>query len=294
MSDAWKHMGGTRWSGPDGRVYSIEPMRITPEWANEMLNGNDGNKESRNFRRSNDKKVKKLASDMLAGRWKFNGAAVVIDDDGYPRDGQKRLEACIQTGVSFDAIVVWGIADGADLTIDTGEKRTVAQYLKYQGERNCTQLSAALTWLWKIQNNKELWADTPSTTEALLLLEENPAIRESVNVGMRVPKNCPESISAVVHYLCSRHDKGKADRFFDQLAKGTALAEDDPIRRFRDRMADMGKAKLPPSERAALLIMAWNKWVEGRGVRCLKWASIGPTAQPFPKITLPNKMAVAG
>lgn len=291
----WSRIDGTKWRAPDGREYTIEPMRITREWAQEMLDGSDGTKESRNFRKATARKVLQLAREMDAGRWKFNGEAVVFDADGYCRDGQKRLRAVIETGKPIDALVVWGVTDDADLTMDRGEKRTLARYLTHMGEHNCTILQAALTWLWKIQNNKEQWSDTPEISEAVELLRSNTGIRESVTYVHGMPAGTPESMCAAVHYLCTVYDRGKADKFFDLLKSGAGLAENDPILRFRTRMIESktGKAVLPGTEKIALLILAWNKWVEGMPVRFLRWRAIGPAAEPFPKLNFPSEPRLA-
>lgn len=167
-----------KWIGPNGEQVALEVRRITPKWAKEMLCGMNGGKENRNFREISPREIRKLEGELTSGAWVLNGATIAIDDDGYVRDGQKRLQACINTGVPFDAVVVWGIPTGADLTMDLGQKRSLGQYLKRDGEKGYNTLSAALAWLWKIENSRELWGIAPPLREARDVLDQHPGIRD--------------------------------------------------------------------------------------------------------------------
>lgn len=286
----WHPIGDNRWEGPGGEIVLIEIMVITPEWAQEMLYGG-GKKEVRNFRDQNPREVAKLKDQLVNDLWRFNGATIVFDSDGCNRDGQKRLQACIDTGIPFVSIVVWGVDGDADLTMDTGEKRTLGQFLKHAKEKNYTTLSAAINWLWRIDNNKELWTIGCSTREGIAMLHRNPSLRDSVAATWLARTYVPQGLATAIHFACARKAPTEADKFFELIGTGVNLIDDDPIMRLRRRMDEdaRSKTKLKTAEIAALIIIAWNYWIAGRTIKFLRWRAVGPAAQPFPKIKFPNE-----
>ncbi len=46
------------------------------------------------------------ANAMKSGEWKYNGESIKVCTDGSLLDGQHRLEACIESGVTFDTLLV--------------------------------------------------------------------------------------------------------------------------------------------------------------------------------------------
>lgn len=78
-------------------------ITITPENAAQFLLKNKSN------RRISRHTVNCYAKDMKAGRWRRNGEAIVFDSDGYLRNGQHRLSAIVESGVSVTILVIWGV-----------------------------------------------------------------------------------------------------------------------------------------------------------------------------------------
>lgn len=274
------------WKSPEGYYYRIYPFTISPETAKSWLHGESGQKQNKNFRGPVESAIARYARDMESGRWRFNGETIVFDEQGFVRDGQQRLEACIRSGKSFDAIVVEGIKPDVDLTQDGGVRRSFAQYLRRDNYENTVLLSSALTWVWRIKVGHEMGRVSPTREELSAIFKENPSIVRSAHIlaGHRMPIGFLSSGIAAIHCIASKRSEQDADRFIELIRTGVGLCENDPILLLRQRLSLRRKEKLPREEIMALIIIAWNKWIAGEPVRQLKWASIGPMAQPFPKI----------
>lgn len=108
-----------------GVTVSIE--RITPSVAQSMLGANTHNRNANRF--------EAISKALKNGEWSLNGASIVFSDDGVLLDGQHRLMACVKTGIAFDTIVVRGIGQRQQMTMDVGTKRKVADFLKLDGYR---------------------------------------------------------------------------------------------------------------------------------------------------------------
>lgn len=256
-----------------------------------MLHGSDGNKENKNFRTISPKFLSQIERDMLNGVFVFTGSTIVVDEYDYVRDGQKRLQGCINSGRPFDTIVVRGVPEANELFMDNGQRRTLAQHLRKANEANYCSLSSAITTLWKINEGKEMMSETPSTDVALDVLRTNPGLRDSVQVAVQTAKKFffPEGPAAAIHYVTAKWNRSAADKFWASYATGADLGENDPINRLRQRMISnsRSKEKLPTTEKIALAILAWNLWSVGRECRCLKWTGIGPSATRYPRIEIP-------
>lgn len=109
--------------------------RITPEIAEEMLGTNVHNR---------DMKRLSYASDMRDDKWVLNGSSIVFAKDGTLLDGQNRLAACVASGKPFITIVVRGVENESQESMDIGCTRTLADALKLRGYPNYKSLAAVV------------------------------------------------------------------------------------------------------------------------------------------------------
>ncbi len=92
---------------------------VTPAMATEWL----ALANNRNRKRSQIT-VARYANDMRCNAWITNGSAIVFGVDGSLLDGQHRLAAIEQSGMTIVLMVVHGAATNAQSTIDIGKPRT--------------------------------------------------------------------------------------------------------------------------------------------------------------------------
>jgi len=88
------------------------------------------NNNNRNIRPTH---VAALARAMTAGNFNPSTDAIGFSVDGELVNGQHRLSAIVETGISFRMIVVENIAQRAIAAIDTGKMRSAHDAAKYQG-----------------------------------------------------------------------------------------------------------------------------------------------------------------
>src|ERR1700689_2182609 len=115
-------------SGDSSNSANPRKILLTPELAAQLLDHNNLN------RPLNDQHVKRIANQILAGKWKFNGDTIKLSVKKDVLDGQHRLWAVMESKVPIETIIVEGIEAEAFATIDTLRKpRSGADVLALKG-----------------------------------------------------------------------------------------------------------------------------------------------------------------
>lgn len=262
-------------------VPTIGVETITPEKATEYLARNTHN---RNIR---DKYVDTLARDMIAGNWKFNGASIAFDENGVLSDGQHRLTAITRAGVAIDALVVRGVVQGAQDTMDAGVKRTFGDVLKLRGEKNANSLAATVklvaTWDAGLRRKP---SGSFSNTELLAALDAHPTVRASSDIGREVSGRCGLTGAplGLCHHLFSGISGEDAEFFFGRLADGVNLSDTSPIYRLREVSVKFAGATYSPwAEQIPIIIKAWNAFRRGDEIKLLRYSRGGARPESFPE-----------
>ena len=109
---------------------------ITPEIARQLLLRNRIEFQ----RKLKMRVVNSYAQDMKAGLWQKNGEPIHLDSDGRLVNGQHRLRAIIESGVSIELYVIHNV----DATLfDSGYRRNLGDQLQMNGVALPTTASAA-------------------------------------------------------------------------------------------------------------------------------------------------------
>lgn len=263
----------------DGEV-EAKIMEVTPEMAEEWLEQNlDHNRAVR------QSKVEEYARDMAEGCWAVNGDAIRFNGDGTLIDGQHRLWACIEAGVSFRTVVIRGVPTEAYATIDRGRKRSVADVLSARGVSRYTKVHTICRTLWMWQHGY-LDRDRPRPTdrEVLATFDDHPDTERWAIWATRLRKviSRPTLGAALVYIFKEVSTEADAQEFAESLHAGAGLTRDDPLLLLRDRLVRDKDAKesLKRRDWMALFIKTWNYRREGRTVKILKWAE----NESFPEI----------
>ncbi len=123
MKGTTNHLYSTA-SGP-----SVERMVITPEKALDWLE-----KTNTNNRKVSDKHVQRLARDMTEGKWVMTHCGLAFGPDGTLLDGQHRLWAIAEAGVTVEMFVWRNVGPQAMMAIDCGKSRSIADILNIAGQ----------------------------------------------------------------------------------------------------------------------------------------------------------------
>jgi hypothetical protein len=229
---------------------------------------------------------------MEEGRYKYNGFPILFGSDGVLLDGQHRLTACVEAGVTFDTDVVFGLDPKVLDTIDTNVvPRTAAHVAQMEGIENATG-SSAIAYLLLVHEKYGIHrvqnADCkPTKTEVIARVK---ADRQIATVAGRSTtwsrKMVHPRVVGFCYYLFSEQNLGLAESFFAQFADGADLSKRSPVYLLRQRLwqNSTAKAKLPLKEIIALFFKAWVAYRESRSIQVLVWRSGGDRPEPFPEI----------
>lgn len=263
-----------------------EIVLITPEIAREYLSHNRNN---RNVRRMD---VKSYADDMCNGKWRFVGDPIKFAKDGRLIDGQHRLLAMVECGVTLKMAVVRGLDLEDQLVLDTGVRRSFGDHLKFLGEVNASYYGSIVRAVTVWNNDGSLrYKNRISFSRLEETYEKYPEIKDSLNVVRFANEMVRTGFVAggLVWWLLNQRDAAECGEFFYLVSTGEGLTKGDPIYALRRiLLADVRKGRnrqtLPPQNIAALMIKAWNKWRLGEKIEVLVWKGGGSFPEDFPEI----------
>lgn len=255
---------------------------ITPKLAEKWLAQNTHN---RNLRET---AVMAYARDMEAGQWAENGEAIKFAKDGTLLDGQHRLQAVALSGVTIKMLVVTGLDNRTQETMDDGRKRTLADALHLRGETNAVTLGAILRRgrMWSVGQYRNSGAYIPTNTECLAFLADHPEFREAATLAtaLRKPTQIPGSVLGLTYWLFSSIDLEDAVWFFDRLGTGAGLEQYHPVWTLRKRAAEAAQdqGRVPEDMLLAFVIKSWNAYRDGEEMRLLRFKPGGARPEKFP------------
>ena len=137
-----ENMNEINYNGTTIRVESI-----TPQLAEIYLGKNTHN------RNLNKRVVDKYANDIKMGFWHFDGAPIRFAADGTLLDGQHRLHAIIKSNTALDILVVRGLGNETQATMDIGSVRQACNFLQMNGVRNATIIASMVRGYISMKNN---------------------------------------------------------------------------------------------------------------------------------------------
>lgn len=260
----------------------MKTVKITPKKAAEWLKRNVNNRPLREIR------IEQYSAAMKAGAWQVNGETIKFNCNGDLVDGQHRLHACMQSGITFESYVVTGVGRDAFDTIDQGDKRTIGDVFARSGYKHYVLLAAGSRWIWRYENsmsvNGAMRADIAKD-----IIERHPALHaaaqkasEHSRCGILNP-----GLFAFLDYWCGQNNQERADKFWTSVADAEGLEKGTPAHLLHKRLQANSNAvaRLWPITIAALCVKAWNAHVSKKTsdtVKCLKWAE----GEVFPTIIL--------
>lgn len=272
---------------------SLEPrhevVTVTPAVAEELLKKNTRN------RNIVETIVKDYAKAMTEGRWKFDGASIRISPDGLILDGQHRLSAILLSGVTLKMSVWYNIEDEAQNSMDTGRKRSLADALAIDGVRDPNNVSSTTSiyaaWMSGARGSMLVQPNIrPQIPQLVQFYKNNSAIIEEAVVKTRtVVKHfrVQNRLLALAWCVFSQIDYDDAELFFEALATGAGLSEDDSILRLRNILIKESSDatrnfRMAPAVVLGLIFKAWNLYRDGEPVKTLRYRPGGSTKEAFP------------
>jgi hypothetical protein len=263
-----------------------EPITITPEMAMQLLEHNTLN------RPLSDAHVKHIASQIVDGKWRFNGDTIKISVDDQVLDGQHRLWACIEAKKPIETIIVRGVHRDAFSTIDTIRRhRSAGDTVALMGvTRHRVAIGAALGWLARWQRgylpNFRQPQNRIENADIEDLLKANHNMAAAVQRAMPLRRICNPSLLAFIFYVASNRNPDLAERFMEAMEDPSKLAMVNPLFQFRAYLTTPTTKARDPVQTIALAFKALSAEHQGKLVKMLKWGSQGVNAEPFPTLEI--------
>lgn len=263
---------------------ALEVITITPAMAAEMLEKNTYN------RPISDQHVDRIARQIKAGKWRFNGDTIKISITEDVMDGQHRLWGCFKADMSIETVIVRGIEKEAFSTIDTIRKsRSGADVIALMGEKRYGRYSAAaLAWMLRWQRGVIEKYKVPANKIENSDIEEMFAMHPGI---MRAVERClilkglgQTAIVIFLYYVIAAKEPELADRMVNTLHDPTGVGMNDPFFRLSSYFRLTGGKSREPVMTIALCIKAINAAHAKRPMQGLAWRSQGKSPEPFPKL----------
>lgn len=264
-----------------------EFVNISPKVAEVFLKSNKKN------RPLSERRVFSYSKQMKSNEWKDTGDPIRFAKSGKLIDGQHRLHAIIKSGKTMKMQVMKGLEEDAGDVIDTGKARSAKDVLAMNGFSASTNLSGAAKFILLFEAGRfhttkgTLKNYSVSNANILTFVRKHKDLVEMCTFCQQVYSNfkVPGAISApsltALYYILAKKNQIKVDEFFEKYGTGAELKTTSPIFLLREKFIKEGgnKRKLPPNDKVALFIIAWNAFLTNKPMEVLKFQ----TGQPFPK-----------
>lgn len=248
-------------------------VEVTPDLAAEILEKNTMNRNISQIM------VKRYAMAMQSGEWEQNGQTITIAEDGTVLDGQHRLWAVIEAGMTITFLIVYNVRKEAIATIDSGVTRTFRHVLQIKGSKHASTASSLVKLAWIYDNFDSELADSSAKIAVRnpvleAYYDENKSlIEQAATIADTGCHHFTKSHMGFCIYLFLRKNPGQAEKYAGMLKTGQNLYTGHPLMTLRTKLIDnlMSKHKLTVRETAAFYIKAWNAFLKGKDVSVFRW-----------------------
>jgi hypothetical protein len=254
----------------------VEWADVQPADAERWLERNDANRGLR------ARAVNAYARDMEHGRWMLTGESIKFDIHGNLLDGQHRLAAIAQTGITQRLLIVSGIDPQVRSVIDTGAVRTGGDALRIagMGGGNPYALAAAarLLVLWEsgrlvTMSSGTRGEDRATHSEIVDTVTRRPDLLDAVHDATRDYQRIgiPPGPQAMARTVLADLDASDSMLFWDSLAGYSTEGAGDPRATLLFQIRQMREAGQlrRPGESIGLVFTAWNAWRDKQKVHTL-------------------------
>lgn len=254
----------------------IKKILVTPELAKEYLSHNTSN------RVLNKRYIGKYVAEMEKGLWTLSNDAIIFSENGRLLNGQHRLTAVIQSGVTCEFLVGFGFPESTFNVLDSGKARSAGDVLKCFDIKNATAMASII--------KKYLALVVHIESDPHLIMVGNSIIFEEYNKDRFFWDYINASARREVEDGCRAFTRSELGGYHAYLVKERNY-EPEYVLSFFEQLTDrepctnntisllrklivndrMSNRHIPAKHRMMLFIKAWNAYVDGREVQQLKW-----------------------
>ena len=252
--------------------FCITRVSINPEKAEAMLKLNTANRPLRTGR------VTLLAKAMTEGRWKLTPEAISFHTGGGLLNGQHRLAAVVQSGVTIIATVWFGCEPEEFMALDRHGTRGVSDDLALLGYDRWSQRASIAQIMTRLANATTRDIDSSSVLQNAVD-SASETMDRALLVGDRARKVLSGTAASVayLHIIKTTRFAARLDEFWEALCTGANLPPKSAILKLRDWLRDNIAARNGRDrsvKEAAAVVVAWNFWARGKTAPSFSWASV--------------------
>lgn len=250
----------------------MECVYITPQLAAKWLVKNTDN-------RPQSVQSEAVLRRMLElGLFEINGETIKFDEHGVLLDGQTRLQAIVDTGISTWSWVCFDIKPHTTFdTIDGGRARTLGHQLAKRKLKNYVPLACAIRTVYQLCEDIDTEPGGFVPRVGFAILDERPDIEDSLEfvtkAGIRDVYSV--GIAGALHYLMKQQDASLADSYWEAIGSGVITNQRSPVKAVRDHLVGnktaTGDRKLSPRTLMAIVIKGWNLLRTGKTCKYIRW-----------------------
>ena len=243
----------------------IDVWVITPEVAGRLLKGNTNNRPVRT------RHLKNLVETFKAGKFEYL-STIMVDWNGEVVDGQHRLIACRESGVSFPAIVVTGVDPETRKWVDNNAGRSKNDIL---GFLQLPKIGDMIRVFRELEEG--LPVNSIRGSSNALDVSWFEGLDESTKelcvwAHRQVKGKTPHAgtMAAVLAHLAKISFEDAEEFFVNQFVNKLRLEEDSPaytLCRFADKWLEDNKASRNVDGLVYAIFYCWNAYRDGRKVR---------------------------
>lgn len=250
---------------------------VTPADATNYLDNNNLN--NRPLRRT---RVDQYASSMKAGLWAFNGDTIRFDEAGTLVDGQHRLTAVAMSKVPTVFLVIRGLPDKSQATIDKGATRNAADAIsfKYSNKADASAIARAIksyllyTSNWSISNGGR--SGVKAAAEMVLdhydkhKVDIDHCYAEAKKLA-KVKSLLSPAQATFLYYVFHQIDPQDAKQFMTDVLLATTVP--DSVEYHAN--SEIGRKDTSEQEKLYTMINAWNYMRKGKTVKqtTIRWSA---------------------
>ena len=267
-----------------------EWVEIGPEFANLLLERNPDNRAIKPIL------LETIVSDMMSGRWEpYTGETIIVAKDGCLNDGQHRLTALAQSGMTYPFLFVFGVERDMRVNLDLGRARNAGDFITMNKIKDGNNVAAVASMLIAYEEGKfdtgygargvfRSRTTNSRTKQFQYAMEHLEAIQQSLTVARR-RYNMRKRVASIsrlagAHRIIAQAsgDVNSVNQFFLEINTGAATVLDGnnkripksrgvtPISVARARLMESRLEKLSPFQVLSVLVRAWNAWRTGNQI----------------------------
>lgn len=241
---------------------------VTPDFARELLKKNTMN------RKMNPNRVAVYADEMTNGNWAYNGESIIIAKNGRVLDGQHRLHAVVESGVTVVFLIAYGVDEKTFDSMNQGCKRTTGQILQLEGHANGTLMASTVRCLHNYYENGSMRVQTQrafTPRQHKMYQAKLKGIEHSVVYAFNHKRPLfTHTMIAGLHYIFSKIDKNDAIHFMNAIITGDHQGDIDLLnlrnffidKKFQGMVFNRNRQWV-----CGVLIKGWNAWRNGTTLR---------------------------